>query len=254
MTPTEQLDDVVATIQTRVPYLRCTSEAPPDAGWIGCAALIADPSLLRREVEATAAGRGTDDIAVAASLYAQAYAFRVSSIAVAAYALDLPGPTVAPDSTAVRIARHRPAELAVTDHRCARTRADDLATALFGTHLAPFVESVRATVTIGERLLWGNVAASIATVFRAVQSTGADGDPAVRARAVAFESAATPWTAGLGSWSAIELPSALGWYWNRTSCCLWYRTTGGSYCDDCSLLDRNELTATRRAELTESRT
>ncbi|MCU1504997.1 MAG: ferric iron reductase [Ilumatobacteraceae bacterium] len=249
---TGRLDDVIAAVQARVGYLRCATAAPPAEGWVPCDALVGDPELLRGEIDATAAGRGTADPQIAASLYAQAYAFRVPSIAVAAYALDLPVPAVDPVSTAVRVTRHRPADLAIVEPACMPMDAEALATALFVGHLVPFVAAVRAGTTIGERLLWGNVAGSLATIFRAVQSTGSRGDAAVRERAVAFEVAAAPWIGGLGSWSSIEAPDALGWYWNRSSCCLWYRTADGSYCDDCSLLDASELAAKRRADLTGS--
>ena len=148
-----------------------------------CADLVADPDRLRREIDATAAGRGTADPQVAASLYAQAYAFRVPSIAVAAYALGLPVPSTAPAVTAVRIARHRPAELAILDPTCRPMGAAEVARMVVDEHLAPFVAAVRATTRIGERLLWGNVAASIAAIFRAVQGVGPAGDPDVRARA-----------------------------------------------------------------------
>jgi hypothetical protein len=94
-------------------------------------------------------------------------------------------------------------------------------------------------------LLWGNTAASIATVFRAVHA----GDPAVRERAVAFHRAAEPWLEGHGTYAVIETPAASGWFWNRTNCCLWYRHTGG-WCDDCSLPAAGDRDARRVAELT----
>lgn len=244
------LAEVVATIQTRVSYLRCADDALLADGWIGCAELISNPDRLRAEIDATAAGRGTDDPQVAASLYTQAYAFRLPSIAVAAFALGLPVPTTAPAATAIRIGRHRPAEVAILTRSCAPIDATSLATELFERHLVPFVDAVRAGTRMGERLLWGNVAASIATIFRAVQSSGPLGDEAVRARAEQFEQAASPWLDGLGGWSTVHVPDAVGWFWDRTSCCLWYQTTSGFYCDDCSLHDPSELAAKRLAELT----
>ncbi|MEX2625858.1 MAG: ferric iron reductase [Ilumatobacteraceae bacterium] len=246
------LTGTVARIQARVSYLRCAAGMAPDEGWIPCADLIADPERLRREIDATAAGRGADDPQVAASLYAQAYAFRVPSIAIAAYALGLPGPTTAPTSTAIRIARNRPAELAVLDPVCREPGASALAAELFDDHLAPFVAAVLAGTRVGERLLWGNVAASIATIFRAVQSSGPLGDPDVRARAEEFEVASRRWLGGLGGYSTLEVPGALGWYWTRTSCCLWYRASDGSYCGDCSLHEPAELAEKRLADLTGS--
>jgi hypothetical protein len=82
-----------------------------------------------------------------------------------------------------------------------------------------------------------------------MHSVGPCGDAAVRWRAELFHQAAAPWLGGLGEWSQLERPGAVGWYWNRTSCCLWYQTEGGWYCEDCSLHDRVELEASRAAAL-----
>lgn len=243
-----ELAATVAAIQSRVSYLKCSTAAPVEDGWIRCADLIADPDRLRDEIDATATGRGTDDAQVAASLYAQSYAFRLPSIAVAAYALGLPVPTTSPAHTAIRIGRYRPAELAILDDTCSRIDTPALVQELFDEHLAPFVAAVRATTRVGERLLWGNVAASLATIFRALD-TAPLGDPAVRTKAGEFEQAATPWLDGLGSYSTIDTPAAIGWYWNRTNCCLWYQTDSGFYCDDCSLRDPSELSDKRLAAL-----
>ncbi len=248
---TTDLTDVVAQIQARVAYLRCSSVASAEDGWIGSSQLIGDPIRMRAEIDATADGRGTDDAQVAASLFTQAYAFRMPSIAVAAFALGLPVPTTAPAATAIRIGRHRPAELAILDPMCRQLGAADLAAELFEGHLVPFVETARDATRIGQRLLWGNVAASLATIFRAVDIAPL-GDPSVRARADEFQAAAAPWLDGLGEFSTIETPDAVGWYWTRTSCCLWYQTTSAFYCDDCSLNDAVAQHAKRLVELTGS--
>jgi ferric iron reductase protein FhuF len=244
-----ELGRVAAAVQARVPYLTCAIDAPVADGWIGCAALVADPALVRHEIEATLPGRRTDDIQVAASLYAQSYAYRVASLAVAAYALDLPSPSCDPEVLAVLVQRHRPARIAVLDPVCHRLDATALAARLLDGHLRPFIANVRESTLIGQRLLWGNVASAIASIFGALQSVGPSGDPAVRRRAAMFHQAAEPWLGGLGEWSELEVPGAFGWYWNRTSCCLWYQTEGGWYCEDCSLHDRTELDMSRAASL-----
>jgi ferric iron reductase protein FhuF len=242
------LAHTVAAVQARVSYLRCSTQAAADDGWIRCADMIADPALLRAEIDATTAGRGTNDPQVAASLFAQAYAFRLPSIAVAAFALGHAVPTTSPTSTAIRIGRHRPAELAILEPECSLVDASSFVAELFEGHLVPFVDAVRATTRIGERLLWGNVAASLAAIFRAVDASPS-GDADVHTRAEEFRLAAEPWIGGLGWYSTIETPNAVGWYWTRTNCCLWYQTESGFYCDDCSLREPNELNAKRLADL-----
>jgi ferric iron reductase protein FhuF len=243
---------VLDAVAGRVSYLTCATDAVAgEDGWMSCAELIADPDRLRREIDATALGRGTDDAQVLASLFAQSYAYRIPSIAIAAWALGLPSPSVAPEETLVRITRHRPGQVAVTTpllHR--HDTAAQLAAEVIDGHLVPFFAAVRSTTKIGMRLLLGNAAASIASLFRAVQSTGPHGDPAVHGRAAGFF--AVPAMRDLGDWSAVEVADRLGWYFDRSTCCLWYRTTGGSMCDDCSLRDRGEQTQRRLAELTDA--
>lgn len=243
-----ELADVVDAVQARASYLRC-GERPPagEDGWLGCAGLISDPDLLHRQIAHSADGRGTDDIQVLASLWVQSYAFRVPSIAVAAWALGLPVPTVAPADTLVRVARHRPSEVAVTVDDVGTVDAATLVARVVDEHLAPFVAAVRSTVRVGERMLWGNVATSLAAIFRSVHS-GPHGDPAVRERATAFFVEA-PVLASLGGYSTIEVAGALGWWWDRSNCCLWYRIPGNELCEDCSLHDPAERAARRRAEL-----
>lgn len=253
MTADAIVADVAAAVEQRVSYLRCHHRAPTEDGWVRCADLITDPDRLAVAIADTAAGRGTTDPQVAASLFVQDYSFRLPSIAVAAYALNLPVPSVAPTTTAIRMKCDRPAEVAILDPACVAGDAESLTVAVLDDHLAPFIGAVRATTRIGERLLWGNVAASLARIFRAVQSsTGPLGDPAVRERAVEFERAASERLGGLGSYCTIEAPGALGWWWTRTNCCLWYQTEGGWRCDDCSLHQPSELAEKRRAELDEA--
>jgi FhuF 2Fe-2S C-terminal domain/Ferric iron reductase FhuF-like transporter len=244
-----ELRSVAAAVQERVSYLTCATEAPAAEGWIGCSELVTDPALVRREIEATLPGRRTDDLQVAASLYAQSYAYRVASLAVAAYALELPSPSCDPAALAIQVQRHRPARIAVLDPVCRSVDASKLARELLDGHLSPFIGTVRESTRIGQRLLWGNVASALASIFGAAHATGPCGDPAVRQRAGTFLAAAEPWLGGLGEWTHLEAPGAFGWYWNRTSCCLWYQTDGGWYCEDCSLHDRAELEAARAAAL-----
>lgn len=243
------LDEVLTAVRERVPYLRCATDAVAgEDGWVSCAELIADPARLRREIDATAEGRRSSDPQVLASLYAQSYAFRVPSVAIAAWALGLPGPSIAPDVTLTRITRHRPGQVATTARTVMYRDAIALAGDVIDGHLVPFLAAVRASTRIGARLLWGNVAASIASIFRAVQSVGPTGDADVRDRAHEFFHA-VPDLATLGRWSSIAAPGALGWYWDRSNCCLWYQTRENAMCDDCSLHDDTQRAQRRRGEL-----
>jgi ferric iron reductase protein FhuF len=129
--------------------------------------------------------------------------------------------------------------------------AASLADALLGSHLGPFVDHVHRSFRVGARLLWGNVAASCAVAFRAMESSGADA-ATVRARADAFVEAASDRFDGLGRFSTVTVDGRTGWYWDRTNCCLWYQTSGGRLCDNCSLTSPTELREQRERELLEA--
>ena len=244
---TAALDDVLRAVADRVPYLAASVAGEGD-DWIGCAALLSDPAPLAAVIRGTKLGFETDDDGVAASLFAEAYAFRVGGIALAAYALDLPVPELAPALVAVRIDKPRPSAVAYLGGEVRPLTAAALAAALIGAHLEPFVDAVHREFRVGARLLWGNVAAACAVAFRAVESSGAD-RAAVRTRANDFVAACAPWFEGLGEFTIVEAGGRDGWYWDRTSCCLWFRTARGQLCDNCSLIDPSELRARREREL-----
>ncbi len=248
------LDDVLRTVNERVPYLgvRTTPGPNDERDWIGCAALIANGDTLETIVRDTNAGFETDDDAVAASLFAEAYAFRVAGDTLAAFVLGLPVPNTTPAATAVRLDKPRTSAVAYLDPRVHLADARTVAAEIIGAHLQPFVAAVHAEFRVGERLLWGNVAAACAVAFRAVESspmTPAVERSALRARADEFFVASTQWFDGLGYFTIVETARRTGWYWNRTSCCLWFRTASGAVCDNCSLIDPTALYERRVDEL-----
>jgi ferric iron reductase protein FhuF len=248
--PTVTLDEVLAAVAGCVSYLRASTDNEGEH-WIACDELL-DPHRLRRVVDATMQGFETEDPMVAASLFTQAYAFRVAGVVLAAYALDLPVPDAAPRATAVRLDGPRPRAVAYLQPGVRPRSPDDLAADLLGGHLAPFVDSMHSAYSVGARLLWGNVFASMATALRAVESSVEDRQT-IRHRAELFIAAAAPWSEGLGTFTVVTAGSSDGWYWNRTSCCLWYLAgSKEQMCDNCSLIGATELVERRRRELTET--
>lgn len=246
------LADVLGAVAGQVSYLRASPDADgPD--WVRCDALVTDAVLLAEVVEKAKPGLGTDVPAVAASLFVQAYAFRVAGVALAAYAMGLPVPAVAPERTAVRLDKPRPSAVAYLDPGVAPGDAAALADALVRGHLAPFVDAVHDRFSVGARLLWGNVASSCATAFRAVEGASADVEKAaIRDRAEVFMAAGVAWFNGLGAFTTVRVGTNEGWYWDRTNCCLWYRTERGQLCDNCSLATASDLHTQRVRELSES--
>jgi hypothetical protein len=240
---------VLDAVRARVSYLRAATEAPADDGWIACASLCAGEPQLYEIIAATGEGRGAHEAQVAASLFTQAYAFRVGGVALAAYALGLPPPSTAPATTAILLARHRPSSIAHLDPVLRAGTADQLVADLLDDHLRPFVEAVRRQITVGERLLWGNVATSCAVAFRAVEGESGADAPAVRARAAAFFAAAGERLESLGGFVTLHGRQRDGWFWERTNCCLWYQASGGQLCDDCSLHDPADRRAAWQREV-----
>ncbi len=232
---TATVDAVLAAVGSRVEHLRASVGARPatEEGWRDCDAITA--ADLAAAVDG-AGPPGTGDRQVAASLLVQSYAYRVAAVSLAAYAVGLPWPSPAARATSVRLAGGRATAL--------RFRADtlgeagdvrSLVDAAFTGHLVPFVSTVRACQRLGERLVWANIAASCAAAFRAVEGSARDrGDAgeraAVRGRAAQLFDHA-PWLEGTGWFDA----DSTDWGWQRSACCLWYRTAGGRTCEGCSL-------------------
>ena len=227
---TVHVEDVLAAVGSRVDHLRASVGEPPAAeeGWHACDAVTT------ADLEAAIAGAG--DRQVAASLLVQSYAHRVVAVSLAAFAVGLPWPSPAAAATSVRLAGGRARALRFRAE--ALGEAGDVASlvdAAFTSHLVPFVSAVRVWEHLGKRLVWANIAASCAAAFRAVEGSARDrGDAgeqtSIRRRGAELLEHA-PWLDGTGWFDA----DSTDWGWQRSACCLWYRTSGGRTCEGCSL-------------------
>jgi ferric iron reductase protein FhuF len=213
-----------------VPFLRARPGAT-EPGDLLAADLIADPDLLAKEIAASAEGRGSDDPQVLASLWWQGYSYRVAGTTLAAWVVGGSAPDPAAEAgTGVGVARSRPSTLVVGPDA---PDLGDLATIverLFGAHLEPLAEALRARHLIGTRLVWGNAAASVASCLGAVAC--AEGARPELPGRIDEATAALP----------HDIPSLGTWLdphhsYRRTTCCLWWKTTAsaGALCEDCSL-------------------
>ncbi len=237
------VEDVLAHVASRVDHLRASIGDPPvdEDGWLDCDRIgVADlAGVVDDAVDGGGSTRGGStrgsDRQVAASLLVQSYAHRVLAVSLAAFALGLPWPSPTAEGTSVRVVGGRARALRFRTGTLGD--ADDvgsLVDAAFRAHLVPFVSTVLTVQRLGERLVWANVAASCAAAFRAIEGVARDrGDAAegalVRRRATDLV-AQVPWLAGTG-W----FDTGREWRWQRTACCLWYRTSGGRTCEGCSL-------------------
>ncbi len=242
MNPAELLHAVTSTVN----YLRISAGQDSASEWLSCGELVHDHDRLLTVVRSTAEGRGTDRDDIAMSLFLQAYAFRVASAAIGGWLLSEGTATfdVRPSNTAIALGRHRPNALAL--HHV-KYRPEPIHDVLFEQHLGPMVLAARATAAdsdgerVGEKLLWGNVAAGCASAFGAFHGNLEDRG-AVRDAATRFFHDAPDEVRSAGQFATVQgQQPEPGWFWERNSCCLLYQlpTADTSVepfkCEDCSL-------------------
>ena len=203
---TTDVRTALARLAEPAPHLRwrlARADEPLGDDELACVDLAADPDALAAAVAATATGRGSDDPQVLASLWWQAYAYRVGGTALACWLLSGVAPDPRADGTAVGVARSRPSSVvypeAGTPDAGPGSPADgpagrDLATLvdrLFPGHLDRVAASLRTRHALGRSLIWGNVAAAYAAAAGAVRTAAG---PGWRGRLDAFLAAApTTW-------------------------------------------------------------
>jgi ferric iron reductase protein FhuF len=220
-----------------------------DGTWLSSGDLVTDPDWLGEVIAGTGRMIGTGDQMVASSIFVQGYAYRLLALAVACLTVGGVVPRAEPGEIAVRLGRGRVSKVAYLNPVIERVNGDpalslshpevaDRALGLIieGTieaNLRPLIAATRRRVQVGERLLWGNVAASGSTAFRTMEgSLGRWIEPLGQR----FFDLAPPELQGLGSFLMIETPKGRrGWFWERGNCCLFYRIEGHGKCADCSL-------------------
>jgi hypothetical protein len=260
------LSGALARVAALVPYLTADIDpalpvvagapgarpVPAEREWVPCGAVIDDPAWLARIISFTGNRMGTDDPVVAASAFVQGYSYRVLTLCVACLTTAGVVPDASASSLAFALVGPWPSQVAflhpavmILDGPDAVAAplpdSDTITDALrlvvdqaVDRHLRPLIASVHAGlgVPVGHRLLWGNVAASAATAFRTMAGClGRHVEPLGHR----FFDLAPPDLHGLGSFIVVENGPARGWFWERTSCCLFDRLPDGIRCADCSL-------------------
>jgi ferric iron reductase protein FhuF len=260
------------------PHLRwriADADVPLGADELSCAALARESDALAAAVAASAKGRGSDDPQVLASLWWQAYAYRVAGTALACWLLTGVAPDVRAESMAIGVARSRPSsvvyltvspppgtarptgDVAPADHDQPPdpdqptdpdqppdpdhpADLDHFVDRVFAGHLDLVAARLRAVYPLGAQLVWGNVAAACASGVGAVHAAA---DPDWPERLRRFLAVAPHRLASLGDWSF----PATGPAFQRHTCCLWWKTSvaGGALCADCSLHRRGAVTDVR---------
>jgi hypothetical protein len=229
-----------------------------DGIWLACGDLIENADWLGRVFEGTGRAIGTDDQVVAASIFIQGYAYRLLALAVASFTVGGIVPGSAPTSMAIGLGRGRASKVAycnptvfelVNGRNLSVALADQptvdqalmlLLDEVVEGHLRPLIATTRRQLRVGDRLLWGNVAASASTAFRTME--GCLGPWIIPLGHRFFELGPSD-LQGLGSFLLIEDDAKHGWFWERTNCCLFDRIPGHARCADCSLTPSPERRA-----------
>ncbi len=231
----------VGNVLDVVPYLRVTTGATDRDDWLASDRLVSDADHLRQVVVGTAEARGTDRVDIAMSLFVQGYAFRIASIAIGAWLLDEVVLDVGPQVTSIALGRNRPNAVHLDAYRAVSGTdpLSDLHEVLIDGHLALLVEAAHQACRIGRPLLWSNVGAACASSFGAFMVPLPDRRPTIRSGIESFMASARPELSGAGR----VAPVGPVWAWERSACCLFYKTASGTKCEDCSLVPPAERRA-----------
>lgn len=254
-----KLSAALEAVRQTVPYLRATAcevpvvagpSVPDDGQYMACDELIGDPDWLKIVIEYTGNQLGTSDSMVAASLFVQSYSYRVLTIAIACATTSGIVPESSASSMAIALKGGRVSLVAYTQPQIlvVPTADQPISTSLVAEaqlkslfdfvharavddHLARLIDATRSIVRVGERLLWGNVAASLAVAFRTMEGSLGEW---VQDVGTYFVDHAPTQLQGLGSFLKLENEGHQGWFWERTNCCLYDRLPGDIRCADCS--------------------
>lgn len=256
------------TISNALSYLRISTKTKHET-WFESNDLLSGSdtngrSALATLVTQTGLARGIDRGDIALSLFAQAYAFRIASTALAGWILTQGERhlDVSSGNTAIAIGRNRPNAVGLESVTLSEV---DIHENLFANHLTPFVKAAHQTASrtpgmrVGAKMLWGNVGAGVASTF-GVFSAIVGQDPSkvgsvpnaeqVRLLADEFMQGAPAELTSSGEFVLFKgaAPQPL-WAWERASCCLWYQVEPADpeasryMCTDCSLWTPEERTA-----------
>jgi hypothetical protein len=234
MDPTPTVSGALADAARVGPFFEIGANPAEEADptWRPFRDLVEDPEPLRARiahVRSVLGGADAVEERVAASIALQGLAARLVSGPLAVAALHGLVPAVTADALHWRVSMTGPWPLWLASPGPASTGLPDV---LVDELLAPLIGAVRARVGVSAKVLWGNVASSVAGAKRVL---AADRPRSAEAAArVAAEILDHPALGGAGD----RLPAAppdVGWSFRRRSCCLYYRVPGGGTCGDCVL-------------------
>jgi len=209
------------------PYfeLVADAEADADAGWRPVGALIERAEELAAVVDGVAARLGTAQRWIAASLFYQGWAARLTSIYAGSAVLFGAVPDLRAERVSYRLPPSGPVELSVAPQKEVSVLAGWRG--LHDEHLIPLADAIRRQVRIGRYLLLGNVGSALAGSLAVLADVGTEPLEAL----LGSDWAQPADLAAGGRW----MPTSEGPRYARTTCCGYDQLDRGGRCGDCSL-------------------
>lgn len=216
----------VADITRIGPYFAFSSEpAAATAGWRTAHALAGDQDALGQVIDDVAARLGTTHRWIAASVFYQGWAARLTSVYAGSAILCGVVPDLRGDVVSYRLTSPGPVELSVAPLRALAPAAGWRS--LRERHLDPLAAAIRRQVRIGGCLLAGNIGAALAGALSTIATQRRHQlDSLVR-----YNWAHPADLASSGRW--LRMPD--GPRYARRTCCGFEQLGHGGRCGDCSL-------------------
>ncbi len=202
-----------------------SAPAAATAGWQTARALIDDQDGLRRMIDDVAARLGTGQRWIAASVFYQGWAARLTSIYAGSASLCGVVPDLRGDLVSYRLRQPGFVELSVTPLRALAPAAGWRS--LRDEYLDPLATAIRRQVRIGGYLLTGNIGAALAGALSTIATQRRHPVGSL----LRFNWAHPADLAPSGRW--LRTPD--GTRYARTTCCGYDLLDRGGRCGDCSL-------------------
>ncbi|HKR68534.1 MAG TPA: hypothetical protein VJT16_06825 [Streptosporangiaceae bacterium] len=208
------------------PYFELTSDRTPEGtGWLAARTLIDDEACLSRLIDDVAARLRTRRRWIAASVFYQGWAARLTSIYAASAALCGAVPELSSSIVSFRPRQAGPVALNIEPLRSVSPAAGWRL--LREDHLGPLETAVRDQVRIGEYVLRGNLASALAGALTMVSAQCDQPLGSLLRRDWAQPSDLSV----SGRW--LRTPDGIRYA--RATCCGFDQLADGSRCGDCSL-------------------
>jgi len=214
------------------------------------ASAISDERL-EVEVAGRARGLNTSDMKASATLFLQAYTYRIAAPALGSWVMHGRVPDVSADNVRLRFVAGRPVGMRLVRPRFATSEdsADgerrhvpdlvaELERVLLDAHLLPLMERLRSRYRLGSLLAKGAVASQIGMALTCLDARSATPWRRVGTHAVAFFRSSTESIAGEGKAGDMIVTTdgrRTGVTWRRRTCCLAFHCDNREKCGGCPL-------------------